>query len=115
MAEYPIMADEQTDPWLAFGRIFCISLRNRSDRKAHAESEFRRVALADRVEFMLVDKHPTNSEQGIFESHIACLRAGLDAGAECITVFEDDIVFRRFSLHRLSQAAAFVRQNTDWR
>ena len=103
------------DPWDGFDKIYCISLAQRPDRFQSARSQFRRIGLADRVEFVIVDKHPTDSERGIYESHLACLRAGLAAGAEKIVVFEDDILFSRFCPRRLRHAAAFLDSNPDWR
>jgi GR25 family glycosyltransferase involved in LPS biosynthesis len=100
--------------WGFFDRIYCISLANRSDRQRQARAEFERVGLSDLVEFVIVDKHPDNSEQGIFESHTACLRAGLAGGAQNILIFEDDIIFRRFSRKILGRAIEFMRTDTDW-
>jgi GR25 family glycosyltransferase involved in LPS biosynthesis len=101
--------------WDSFDRVYCISLTNRPDRCETALAQFRRVGLGDRVKFIFVDKHPTNSEEGIFESHMACLRAGLAAGAERILVFEDDIIFSRFSPERLGLAVQFMELKDDWR
>jgi GR25 family glycosyltransferase involved in LPS biosynthesis len=106
---------DSTDPWAAFDRIYCISLAGRNDRREQARAEFHRVGLGDRVEFKIVEKHPTNSEQGIFESHLQCLRDGLAAGAKRIVVFEDDVVFRRFSPARLQDAVKFLESTADWR
>ncbi len=66
--------------WGSFDQIYCISLSQRVDRRENAQREFARIGLGDRVQFIIVDSHPTDSEQGIFESHMACLRAGLAAG-----------------------------------
>jgi hypothetical protein len=100
------------DPWAIFDRIYCISLTERTDRRQQAQHEFRRAGLS-RVQFLIVEKHPTNSEQGIFESHMACLRAGLEDGARRILVFEDDIQFSRFSSEVLQDAAVFLKSNPD--
>jgi GR25 family glycosyltransferase involved in LPS biosynthesis len=100
--------------WRAFDRIYCISLNNRPDRYETAQAQFHSVGLSGLVEVTLVDKHPTNSELGIFESHMACLRAGLAAGAERILIFEDDILFSRFSPERLRRAVQFMDSNNDW-
>jgi GR25 family glycosyltransferase involved in LPS biosynthesis len=78
--------------WELFDRIYCISLKERRDRRAAARQQFERAGLGDRVAFHTVDKHPEDTEQGIYESHLSCLRAGLAAGAETILVFEDDIL-----------------------
>jgi GR25 family glycosyltransferase involved in LPS biosynthesis len=101
--------------WHAFDRIYCISLNNRPDRLETARRQLKSVGLDGLVEFMQFDKDPTNSERGIFESHMACLRAGLAAGAERILIFEDDILFSRFSQERLRRAIYFMNSNKDWR
>jgi GR25 family glycosyltransferase involved in LPS biosynthesis len=103
-----------TGAWAAFDRVYCISLTQRADRREKARQEFARLGLADRVQFVIVDSHPTDSEQGIFESHMACLRAGLAAGAQNIVVFEDDILIRRFSPKVLDDAVRFMKSNADW-
>jgi GR25 family glycosyltransferase involved in LPS biosynthesis len=66
------------------------------------------VGLSDRVEYLLVDPHRSDSEQGIFQSHLTCIRKGLAAGAATIAVFEDDVVFDRFCARRLREAALFM-------
>jgi GR25 family glycosyltransferase involved in LPS biosynthesis len=78
--------------WELFDKIYCISLDQRRDRRATAQRQFERAGLGDRVDFHIVDKHPEDTEQGIYESHLACLRAGLAAGAKTILVFEDDVL-----------------------
>jgi GR25 family glycosyltransferase involved in LPS biosynthesis len=78
--------------WELFDKVYCISLKERQDRRATARRQFERTGLGDRVEFHLVDKHPEDAEQGIYESHLACLEAGLAAGAQTILVFEDDVL-----------------------
>jgi GR25 family glycosyltransferase involved in LPS biosynthesis len=111
-------SDAQPTPWRAFPVIYCITLSDRPDRRRQAEAEFQRVGLDAHVEFHVAQRHPTDSEQGIYESHLACLRAGLaagGAGASRIVVFEDDIIFRHYSAYRLAQAAKFMDSTPDWR
>lgn len=100
--------------WDFFDHIHCISLTNRTDRRDEAAAQFARVGLADRVQFWLVEKHPDDSEQGIFESHMGCLRHALQAGAKTILIFEDDIRFERFSLAALQEAVTFLKNNPGW-
>jgi len=102
------------DVWDAFDQIYCISLTQRTDRREKAEQEFRRVGLIGRVQFALVEKHPTNSEEGIFNSHMACLRAALATSPQRIVIFEDDILFRRFSPKILNDAIDFMKSDADW-
>jgi GR25 family glycosyltransferase involved in LPS biosynthesis len=105
---------EKKSPWQAFDSIYCISLASRADRYENARIEFQRVGLGNLVNFAIVDKHPTDSERGIFESHMACVRAGLAAGAKKILIFEDDILFYRFSSERLRRAVRFMNSSADW-
>jgi GR25 family glycosyltransferase involved in LPS biosynthesis len=100
---------------MAFDRIYCISLAIRPDRYQRAVAEFQRVGLGGLVEFVIVDKHPTDSEEGIYASHLECLRAGLAAGAKRIVIFEDDVVFARFSIDRLDRAIHFMASETNWK
>lgn len=95
---------DPTSVWNYFDRIYCITLGERGDRRAEAERQFARVGLGERVEFVVVAKHPENPEQGIYESHLLCLAKGLAAVAERILVFEDDIIFNGFCAERLGTA-----------
>jgi len=96
------------DSWGFFDKIYCISLVTRPDRREQAQKEFAGVGLLQRVEFILVDKHPENQEKGIFESHMSCLEKGLSAGAKNILVFEDDVFFKGFSGQALHEACSNV-------
>jgi GR25 family glycosyltransferase involved in LPS biosynthesis len=103
------------DCWAFFDKIYCISLHERQDRREAARKEFAQVGLQERVEFVLVAKHPDNPEQGIFESHLICLRKGLKAKAKHILIFEDDVFFQRFDPHALHQACASLEADTKWK
>lgn len=100
--------------WDFFDRIYCISLEEREDRRRAARVQFAKVGLDEKIEFHIVKRHPTNVEQGIYESHMACLRRGLEAGATNIAVFEDDVVFDRFDAGRLERCTRFLARNPDW-
>ncbi|MFH1981162.1 MAG: glycosyltransferase [Pseudomonadota bacterium] len=100
--------------WEFFDRIYCITLHERPDRRRSAEAAFRELGLLDRVLFYVARRHPVDPEQGIFESHQACIRSGLDAGAARIAVFEDDVVIERYSPHRLSQCLDYLKSCPQW-
>ncbi len=101
--------------WDFFDRIYCISLEEREDRRQAAAASFSKVGLTGKVEFVIVKIHPVNIEQGMYESHITCLRKGLTAGAEKIVVFEDDIVFDRFDAEHFRQCTQFLMEHQDWK
>jgi GR25 family glycosyltransferase involved in LPS biosynthesis len=102
------------DGWDFFDRIYCISVEERTDRRQAATRQFDKVGLAGRVEFVIVKRHPRDVEQGMYESHMACLRKGLEAGAERIVVFEDDVLYDRFDAGRFSQCTRFLSDHPDW-
>ncbi len=109
-----VKMESTADDWSYFDKIYCISLEERPDRRQAAERQFARIGLKDRIDFFTVKKHPTDCEAGIYESHMACIRQGLQGGAEHVVVFEDDILFDRFSPQRLRQCIDFLRSTPDW-
>lgn len=102
---------DRPDAWDFFDAVYCISLSARSDRRREARRQFEAVGLADRVVFVKVSRHPTDNEQGIWESHLACISKGLAAGARHILIFEDDIVFEGFRPKGLRNMVSFLEEN----
>ena len=107
-------AGNSSQCWRFFDKIYCISVDERADRRDEARTQFRKVGLLDRVEFVIVKKNPVNSEQGIYESHINCLKKGIRADAGNIMIFEDDVVFERFSIENLGRVIEFLSTDADW-
>ena len=103
-----------TKYWDYFDKIYCISLNEREDRRAAAKIQFSNVGLLDKVEFVIVKKHPHNCEQGIFESHMTCIKKGIQANANNIVIFEDDILFERFNPTSLKNCIDFLSTNPHW-
>jgi hypothetical protein len=103
-----------TDPWSFFDTIYCISIDTRIDRRDEAKRQFESCGFLDRVEFVLVSKHPHNQEEGIFQSHMQCLAQGLEAGAQHILIFEDDILLKNFNGENLLRATAHLQKSPSW-
>jgi glycosyl transferase, family 25 len=103
------------DPWCFFDKIYCISIDTRIDRRTEAKKQFIQAGLLERVEFVLVEKHPENQEKGIFQSHMKCLKKGLEAGANHILIFEDDILIKNFQPQPLLHAEQFLKSNRGWK
>lgn len=103
-----------TADWRAFDKAYCISLDERPDRRKEARAQFATVGLADKVEFVIVPKHPTDCEQGVYESHLICMHKGLAAGARHILIFEDDICFDRFCPDLLKRCTHFMETHQQW-
>lgn len=102
------------DSWLFFDKIYCISIKDRIDRRQQAKKELARVGLLERVEFVIVEKHPGNPEQGIFESHIHCVNKGVSSGGNHILIFEDDVFFRGFKAGVLREACLYLESRVNW-
>ena len=100
--------------WDFFDKIYCISLEHRRDRRGHAEREFGKVGLQDRVEFIAAEHRPRDSERGIYTSHIRCMRMGIQSGAQRIMIFEDDVVFDRFDPSRFIRSVDYLRGLPQW-
>jgi len=107
--------DKAGNVWDFFDHFYCISLKEREDRRQSARKEFSKVGLADRVEFVLGERLPYDIEQQVYESHMACLRKGLEAGAQNIVIFEDDVEFDRFDSKRLMNCIHFLKMHPDWK
>ncbi len=102
------------DPWAYFDRIYCISLKSRPDRRALAEKQFAAVGLLPRVEFVIVTMHPTNREEGIFQSHMICLNKGLNEKARHILIFEDDVFFQEAKTEALPEVCRYLGAAVTW-
>ena len=107
--------DKSTNDWNYFDKIYCISLDESSDRREEAKTQFEQTCLMDYVEFYIVKKHQYDSEEGIYESHMACIKNGLLAGAGNIVVLEDDVIFDGFSPESLQQCIDFMRDTPYWK
>ncbi|VTR64364.1 LPS glycosyltransferase [Desulfosarcina cetonica] len=100
--------------WDRIDKIYCISVDTRTDRRIEAGAQFELLGIQARVEFVVVPKHPTDCEQGIYESHLQCMQMGLAAGARRILIFEDDVIFDRVEGRTLDRLAGFVDRHQGW-
>ncbi|HPD56189.1 MAG TPA: hypothetical protein P5294_09295 [Smithellaceae bacterium] len=105
----------ENSAWDYFDRLYCISLREREDRRQSAREEFAKVGLANRVDFVVVERYAYDVMQQIYESHMLCLQKGLEAGARNIVVFEDDVGFEGFDPRRLQSCVEYLKQNPSWK
>ncbi|WP_320044476.1 glycosyltransferase family 25 protein [uncultured Desulfobacter sp.] len=108
------MTPEPISPWAFFDKVYCISLRDRTDRRERAKIEFSRLGIDSRVEFVLVDKDIDDPCRGIFASHLLCMEKAIDADAQQWVVFEDDVVFRRYDPKILTSTVAHLSACNTW-
>lgn len=100
--------------WDYFDKIYCISLRERADRRAKAKVQFENVRVLDLVEFMIFEKDTADPERGIYESHFWCIRRALEEDADTVLIFEDDILFHNFTPRILKNGINFLKSSPDW-
>lgn len=100
--------------WDFFDKVYCISIDDRIDRREQAKKQFADVGLLDRVEFVIVTRHPQNREKGIFQSHMHCLKKGLKEGRGNILIFEDDVFFQGYDPKALQESCSFLKGSTNW-
>lgn len=108
------MTPETETPWAFFDRLYCISLRDRTDRRERTRLEFSRMGILKRVEFVLVEKDHNDTCRGIFASHLLCMEKAIDAGAQQWVVFEDDVVIHRYAPKILSEAVTHLSTCGTW-
>lgn len=103
----------------AFDRIICISLRDVGrDRRPHVLRQLASIGIEpDRVEFLIVDKHPDGGRKGCFESHVRALDMafGLSNASRNVLVLEDDVKIAPTFSHRImGQVARLMASSRTW-
>lgn len=88
--------------------IFCISLKERADRRELLTQEFTGSGLA--VEFLVVDRDSQSPERGCFDSHMKCARAALERNYRRVLVLEDDATLLAFDAVQVKQMNAFFER-----
>jgi GR25 family glycosyltransferase involved in LPS biosynthesis len=96
--------------------IYCINLKERTDRKKHAQKEFRKIDIQHNdVIFLDFYKHKNGGIYGCYESHIKVwnnfYKNHLDK--ELCIVFEDDFEVTDNSILYLKKAISFIEKNKD--
>lgn len=76
---------------LAVDKVFCISIREREDRRELLRGEIEPFGFD--LEFVLVDKDSENPERGCFNSHRRCAELALERGYARVLVLEDDACY----------------------
>lgn len=90
--------------------VFCISLREREDRRALLTQEFHGSGLA--IEFLIVERDQQSPERGCFDSHMKCARLALERGYRRVLVLEDDATLVSFGIQQVSQINAFLNKQS---
>lgn len=86
--------------------VFCISLKQRTDRRELLKREFEASGL--NIEFLIVERDGENPERGCFDSHIKCATLALERNYRRVLILEDDATLVLFEPKQVAQINAFM-------
>lgn len=79
-------------PFDFFDAMFCINLEKRKDRWVHAQHQFEKIGILDKVKrFPAVERK--DGRLGCIKSHLEILKYAQKNNLKNVLVFEDDVVF----------------------
>lgn len=88
-------------------KIYCISLRERQDRRDKCQMEFDKIGF-DNVYYHIVDKSPHGGSHGCTESHIECVKNARENKYKNILIFEDDVYFTNYACKMLEDKSILI-------
>ena len=91
-------------------KIYCINLRKRTDRKAHAEKEFQKLGILNNVEFFYALEKDTAVES-LFSTVLKIVE---NKNNKPILIFEDDFIFDETTCHYLDELLPCVKDETNF-
>lgn len=80
------------NPFDYFDEIYCINLDARTDRWQHAQEEFEKAGILDKVKRFSAVKE-NDGRIGIIKSNLAIVKSAKERGLKNVLVFEDDVKF----------------------
>ncbi len=75
-----------------FDEMYCINLDSRTDRWEHAQKEFKRAGILNRVKRFSAIKE-VDGRVGIIKSNLSIVKIAKAKGLNNVLVFEDDVEF----------------------
>ena len=80
------------NPFDYFDEMYCINLDDRTDRWEHAQKEFEKAGIKDRVQRFSAIRE-TDGRVGIIKSNLGVVKLAKKKGLKNVLVFEDDVEF----------------------
>lgn len=96
-----------------FDEMYCINLDHRTDRWEHAQKEFEKVGILDRVKRFSAKKED-DGRVGIINSNLAIIKMAKSKGLNNVLVFEDDVEFIVDNPEKYLKKAILQIGNLDW-
>lgn len=80
------------NPFDFFEEIYCINLDHRTDRWEHAQKEFEKLGIKDRVKRFSAIKH-NDGRIGLIKSNLEIVKEASKKNLKNVLIFEDDVKF----------------------
>ena len=102
------------NPFDYFEEIWCINLDSRTDRWEHAQEEFKKVGIQDRVQRFSAIKH-SDGRIGLIKSNVEIIKGAKQRKLNNIFIFEDDFEFLIPNPLEVLQKSIDQAKGIDWR
>jgi len=101
------------NPFDYFEEIYCINLDERIDRWSHAQKEFEKAGIKDRVQRFSAIRNK-DGRVGIIKSNLEIVKMAKKKGLKNVLVFEDDVKFIVENPQEVLAASLEQIGNLDW-
>jgi GR25 family glycosyltransferase involved in LPS biosynthesis len=101
------------NPFDYFEEIYCINLDERVDRWQHAQLEFEKVGIKDRVERVSAIKD-VDGRIGLIKTNLKIVKLAKEKGLKNILIFEDDVEFIVDNPQEILQSSIEKIGKLDW-
>ena len=101
-----------SNPFDYFEEIYCINLDHRIDRWEHAQQEFSKVEILDKVKRFSGIKHD-DGRIGLIKSFLGIFKDVNERKVKNVLIFEDDVIFINDPVLNLGKAIEQVG-NIEW-
>jgi GR25 family glycosyltransferase involved in LPS biosynthesis len=102
-----------SNPFDYFDAIYCINLDERVDRWKHAQEEFSKVGILDRVKRFSAIKEQ-DGRVGVIKSNLEIVKSAKTQKLNNVLVFEDDVQFITTEPLKVLEAAVNQIQGINW-
>lgn len=86
--------------------VLCISTKDRVDRRAHLEEQFKNSGLS--IEYVIVERDHDDGQRGCFASHQLCASIALERNCKNVLILEDDITLEYLTLRKINKINWFL-------
>jgi GR25 family glycosyltransferase involved in LPS biosynthesis len=101
------------NPFDYFDEIYCINLDERTDRWQHAQEEFKKAGISDRVQRYSAIKDK-DGRIGLIKSNLDLIKKAKDKKLKNILIFEDDFEFLVDNPLQVLETSLKQAQGIDW-